>query len=165
MSSYTSATLPHIDDEDVSKALNALLASNWQKLPEEVKKDVQAVLSKGGPQSELLKDAWRAADAVEKFSDRLEQMRMELDDQSNDGNATKDTFAAALEAVKDRYDRYLGSFGLDENWLRKKVEMELGTPIMQLKQRVSGLGAEWSKISLLSTTGIWGSYIERRYEA
>lgn len=86
MSSYTSATIPPIDDEDVSKAVNALLASNWQQVSEDVKKQVQAVLSKGGPQAELLKDAWRAAEAVEKFCDRLEQMRMELDDQSNDGN-------------------------------------------------------------------------------
>lgn len=60
--------------------------------------------------------------------------------------ATRKTFASALETVKSRYDKYLASFGVEENWLKKKVEMELGTPILHLKQRVSGLGPEWSKV-------------------
>jgi hypothetical protein len=88
MSSYTSATIPTIEDEHIRKALHGLLATNWSSLPHEVRDQVQAALSKGGPGSEILQDAWQAADAVYKFADKLVQMRMQLDDENTDGNVS-----------------------------------------------------------------------------
>jgi hypothetical protein len=53
------------------------------------------------------------------------------------------------EAVKSAYHRYmtyLASFGPEEHHLRKKVETELGTKMIHLKMRCSGIGAEWGKV-------------------
>jgi hypothetical protein len=53
------------------------------------------------------------------------------------------------EAVKSAYNRYmtyLASFGPEEHHLRKKVETELGTKMIHLKMRCSGIGAEWGKV-------------------
>ena len=53
------------------------------------------------------------------------------------------------EAVKSAYSRYmtyLQSFGPDEHHLRKKVETELGTKMIHLKMRCSGIGSEWGKV-------------------
>jgi hypothetical protein len=41
---------------------------------------------------------------------------------------------------------YLESFGPEENYLRKKVETELGTKMIHLKMRCSGIGSEWGKV-------------------
>jgi hypothetical protein len=45
---------------------------------------------------------------------------------------------------------YLESFGPEENYLRKKVETELGTKMIHLKMRCSGIGSEWGKVCLLN---------------
>lgn len=42
---------------------------------------------------------------------------------------------------------YLNSFGPDETYLRKKVETELGTKMIHLKMRCSGIGSEWGKVN------------------
>lgn len=52
----------------------------------------------------------------------------------------------ALRAAYNRYVTYLDAFGPDETYLRKKVEMELGTKMIHLKMRCSGLGSEWGKV-------------------
>jgi hypothetical protein len=55
----------------------------------------------------------------------------------------------ALRTIFDRYTTYLNAFGPDENYLRKKVEQELGTKMIHLKMRCSGLGSEWGKVSYI----------------
>lgn len=52
----------------------------------------------------------------------------------------------ALCAAYKRYVTYLDAFGPDETYLRKKVEMELGTKMIHLKMRCSGLDPEWGKV-------------------
>lgn len=52
----------------------------------------------------------------------------------------------ALQAAYNRYMTYLDAFGPDETYLRKKVEMELGTKMIHLKMRCGGLGSEWGKV-------------------
>lgn len=54
--------------------------------------------------------------------------------------------AKALHTVYQRYAEYLDSFESDEVYLKKKVEMELGTKMIHLKMRCSGLGSEWGKV-------------------
>ena len=53
----------------------------------------------------------------------------------------------ALKAAYKRYMTYLDSFGPDEAYLRKKVESELGTKMIHLKMRCSGIGSEWGKVN------------------
>ena len=55
----------------------------------------------------------------------------------------------AIRAAYKRYTAYLDSFGPDEAYLRKKVETELGTKMIHLKMRCSGIGSEWGKVNLL----------------
>jgi Domain of unknown function (DUF4370) len=42
---------------------------------------------------------------------------------------------------------YLNSFGPEETYLRKKVETELGTKMIHLKMRCTGIGSEWGKVN------------------
>jgi hypothetical protein len=58
----------------------------------------------------------------------------------------------AVKAAYNRYMTYLESFGPEENYLRKKVETELGTKMIHLKMRCSGIGSEWGKVCLLNVT-------------
>lgn len=57
----------------------------------------------------------------------------------------------ALRTVFDRYTTYLNSFGPEETYLRKKVETELGSKMIHLKMRCSGLDSEWGKVLLIFT--------------
>lgn len=57
-----------------------------------------------------------------------------------------DEFVNALRTAYERYTKYLEAFGPDEVYLRKKVETELGTKMIHLKMRCSGLGSEWGKV-------------------
>lgn len=57
--------------------------------------------------------------------------------------------ANAIIVAYNRYIAYVNSFGPDENYLRKKVEAELGTRLIHLKQRVSGLGSEWGEVIII----------------
>lgn len=52
----------------------------------------------------------------------------------------------ALKAAYKRYVTYLDAFGPDEAFLKKKVENELGTKMIHLKMRCSGIGSEWGKV-------------------
>lgn len=52
----------------------------------------------------------------------------------------------ALRTAYQRYAEYLDSFEPEEVYLKKKVEMELGTKMIHLKMRCSGLGSEWGKV-------------------
>lgn len=61
----------------------------------------------------------------------------------------------AVKAAYNRYMTYLESFGPEENYLRKKVETELGTKMIHLKMRCSGIGSEWGKVCLLNVTCLW----------
>lgn len=44
--------------------------------------------------------------------------------------------------------KYLSAFGEDEAYLRKKVELELGGVLLQIKQRLTGMDPKWSEVSL-----------------
>ena len=55
-------------------------------------------------------------------------------------------FTDALRIAYQRYVDYLDSFEPEEVYLKKKVEMELGTKMIHLKTRCSGLGSEWGKV-------------------
>ncbi|XVF64013.1 hypothetical protein PTKIN_Ptkin09bG0133200 [Pterospermum kingtungense] len=76
-------------------------------------------------------------------------MKVELDDSIGvSGENVKplsSEFADALKTVFQRYTTYLDAFGPDETYLRKKVETELGSKMIYLKMRCSGLGSEWGK--------------------
>lgn len=115
-----------------------------------------------------LKSAKVAAEAVETFLEKLESLRMNLDELSGGkfgGEVVQDIpedLKQALTTALARYSTYLDSFGADEEWLRKKVQEEVGGALLPVKQRCSGLEPEWNKISLLGTSGLSGSYIERR---
>eukprot|EP00249_Psilotum_nudum_P032145 c47328_g1_i1 orf=128-859(+) len=166
LSSDVSA-MPDISDPDVKKAFNILLAVSWSEISRETEDLVEAALSKTSDNiagQEALANAWRAAEAVEKFSGTLIALRMELDETSGfAGENVKelpDVLQDALNAALSRYKKYHAAFGDDELYLKKKVEAELGTLLIHIKQRCSGLGPEWGNIGLLGTSGLSGSYIE-----
>lgn len=54
-----------------------------------------------------------------------------------------------IKTAYKRYITYLDSFSPDETYLRKKVETELGTKMIHLKMRCSGIGSEWGKVTFL----------------
>lgn len=62
-----------------------------------------------------------------------------------------DELKNALKAAFNRYTAYLDAFGPDETYLRKKVETELGTKMIHLKMRCSGLDSEWGKVIIIFT--------------
>ena len=43
--------------------------------------------------------------------------------------------------------KYLSAFGEDEVYLKKKVELELGGVLVQIKQRLTGMDPKWSDVS------------------
>ncbi|KAM0916430.1 hypothetical protein ACQ4PT_010187 [Festuca glaucescens] len=161
--------LPAISDPEIEAAFKDLMAASWNELPgslvEEAKKAVsKATDDKAG--QEALENVFRAAEACEEFSGVLVTLRMALDDLCGlTGENVGPLPGYIEEAVKSAYNRYmtyLASFGPEEHHLRKKVETELGTKMIHLKMRCSGIGAEWGKITLIGTSGISGSYVELR---
>ncbi|KAG6585649.1 Succinate dehydrogenase subunit 5, mitochondrial, partial [Cucurbita argyrosperma subsp. sororia] len=130
--------MPTIEDSKLQNAFKDLMAASWDNLPEPVVYDVKAALS-GSTNDEAGKEI------VE-----------------NDVKPLSDELKNALETVHDRYTAYLDAFGPEENYLKKKVETELGTKMIHLKMRCSGLGSEWGKVSVLGTSGLSGSYVEQR---
>eukprot|EP00268_Persea_americana_P005088 TRINITY_DN11705_c0_g3_i1.p1 TRINITY_DN11705_c0_g3~~TRINITY_DN11705_c0_g3_i1.p1 ORF type:complete len:249 (-),score=56.95 TRINITY_DN11705_c0_g3_i1:575-1321(-) len=161
--------LPVITDLDVKNAFKDLMAASWDELPDAVLHDAKAALSKATEDKagqEALANVFRSAEAAEKFAGVLVSLRMELDDSiglsgEKVGHMPSD-LQDALQAAYNRYVTYLDAFGPDETYLRKKVEMELGTKMIHLKMRCSGLGSEWGKVSVLGTSGLSGSYVEHR---
>ena len=57
----------------------------------------------------------------------------------------------ALKSALSKYNTYLASFGEDEFYLKKKVEVELGSLLAHIKQRCSGLGPEWGNVIFFLT--------------
>lgn len=64
----------------------------------------------------------------------------------NVGKIPVETYMA-VEAAHDKYLQYLSAFGDDEVYLRKKVELELGGVLLQIKQRLTGMDPKWSEVS------------------
>ncbi|BFI24869.1 hypothetical protein MPTK2_1g15670 [Marchantia polymorpha subsp. ruderalis] len=158
------SVVPKLSDPASDEALNALLATTWAKIHKEIKDGVEGALAKSGDGT--LSTVWSSAQAVEKFADTLLYLRMELDELNGSSGETvrrmPDGLLKALDSAFNKYQAYLASFSEDEDFLKKKVQNELGGILLQIKQRCSGLGPEWGKIALLGTSGLSGSYIERR---
>ncbi|MBA0597135.1 hypothetical protein Gorai_006950 [Gossypium raimondii] len=167
--SEDAAHLPDINDTEILNVFKDLMAASWDELPYSVVQDAKKALSKNTDDKagqEALRNVFRAAEAVEEFGGILITMKMELDDSIGvSGENVKplsSEFAAALKTVFQRYATYLDAFGPNETYLRKKVENELGSKMIYLKMRCSGLGSEWGKITVLGTSGLSGSYVEQR---
>lgn len=161
--------LPPVQDAMVAKALSGLLGHGWLKIEPQVRSAVESAISSGGGDSagkETLVDAWAAAQAVENFGGLLVEMLLEISDlcgdTGEDVRGIPDATYEAVEAVHRKYMMYLSAFGEDEVYLRKKVETELGGVLLQIKQRLTGMDPKWSEISVLGTSGLAGSYIEKR---
>ncbi|RDX76073.1 Succinate dehydrogenase subunit 5, mitochondrial, partial [Mucuna pruriens] len=161
--------MPDIKDPELYNAFKDLMAENWSELPDSVVYNVKNVLSKNTDDKagkEVVENVFRAAEAIEEFGGILVTLKMEIDDSIGlSGEDVKPLPAHvknALRTIFDRYSTYLNSFGPDESYLRKKVEMELGTKLIHLKMRCSHLGAEWGKVTVLGTSGLAGSYVEQR---
>ncbi|XP_021284981.1 succinate dehydrogenase subunit 5, mitochondrial [Herrania umbratica] len=161
--------MPAIKDPEIQNVFKDLMAGSWDEVPYSVVQDAKKALSKNTDDKagqEALKNVFRAAEAVEEFGGILMSMKMELDDSIGlSGENVKplsDEFVDALRTVYQRYTTYLDAFGPDETYLRKKVETELGSKMIYLKMRCSGLGSEWGKVTVLGTSGLSGSYVEQR---
>ncbi|XP_073134741.1 succinate dehydrogenase subunit 5, mitochondrial [Henckelia pumila] len=161
--------IPVIEDHDIKCALKDLMATDWDEIPPAVVEDVQRALSKSTEDKasqEVLKNVFRSAEAVEEFTGIVMTLKMEMDDiigaSGENVKPLPEEHAKAMQILFDRYSAYLASFGPEENYLKKKVETELGTKMIYLKMRCSGLDADWGKVTVLGTSGISGSYIEHR---
>ncbi|XP_019458925.1 PREDICTED: succinate dehydrogenase subunit 5, mitochondrial-like [Lupinus angustifolius] len=160
---------PDINDPQLLNAFKDLIAESWDEIPDSVVYDVKEALSKNTEDkagNEIVANVFRAAEAVEEFSGIITTLRMTIDDSvgmsGEDVKPLPDHIKNAIHTIFDRYSTYLNSFGPDETYLRKKVETELGTKLIHLKMRCSGLGAEWGKVTVLGTSGLAGSYVEQR---
>ncbi|KAL5714228.1 membrane anchor in succinate dehydrogenase complex [Ranunculus cassubicifolius] len=161
--------MPPITDPDIKNAFKDLMAMSWDDLSDKVISDAKQALSKNTEDKsgqESLTNLLRAAEACEEFGGILISLKMEIDDSvgmsGENVTGVSEEVANALRVVFQRYTTYLGSFGPDEVYLQKKVETELGAKMIYLKMRVSGIGSEWGKVSVLGTSGLSGSYIEQR---
>ncbi|KAL6216561.1 hypothetical protein ACLB2K_009784 [Fragaria x ananassa] len=160
---------PEIKDPQLLYAFKDLMAASWDELPSTLVTRVKAALSKNTDDQagkEHLTNVLRAAEAVEEFGGMVMQLKMDMDDSVGiSGENVKklsDEYVNALKTIYSRYAAYLDAFGPDETYLRKKVETELGTRLIYLKMRCSGIGSEWGKVSVLGTSGLSGSYVEQR---
>ncbi|KAG7941514.1 hypothetical protein I3843_16G048400 [Carya illinoinensis] len=161
--------MPIIKDPELRSVFKDLLAANWDERPNSVVHDVKVALSKSTDDTagkEVVANVFRAAEAVEEFGGILVTLKMEIDDSiglsGEDVKPLSDELKNALQTVYNCYNTYLDAFGPDETYLRKKVETELGTKMIHLKMRCSGLDSEWGKITVLGTSGLSGSYVEHR---
>uniref|UniRef100_A0A7N0VIJ9 Succinate dehydrogenase subunit 5 n=1 Tax=Kalanchoe fedtschenkoi TaxID=63787 RepID=A0A7N0VIJ9_KALFE len=161
--------LPDIKDPQILQVFKDFMAASWDELPDGLISAAKKALSKSTDDKtgqEILANVFRAAEAVEEFTGILVSLRMELDDtvgmSGENVKPLSKEFKDALKVAHDRYAEYLSSFGPDEVYLRKKVETELGTRLIHLKMRCSGLGSEWGEVTILGTSGLSGSYVEQR---
>ncbi|CAH2035881.1 unnamed protein product [Thlaspi arvense] len=161
--------MPEIKDSDIVNAFKNLMAADWAELPSSAVHDAKTAISKNTDDKsgqEALTNVFRAAEAVEEFGGILTSLKMEIDDSIGmSGENVKtlpEDITDALRAAYQRYAEYLDAFGPEEVYLKKKVEMELGTKMIHLKMRCSGLGSEWGKVTVLGTSGLSGSYVEQR---
>ncbi|KAL7190014.1 hypothetical protein ACSBR1_039624 [Camellia fascicularis] len=160
---------PDIKDPEILFVFKDLMAASWDELPDTLISDANKALSKNTDDKvaqEAVANVFRAAEAVEEFSGMLVSLRMAIDDSTGlggeDVKPLLEEFVNALRTVYQRYTAYLDAFGPDETYLRKKVETELGTKMIHLKMRCSGIGSEWGKVTVLGTSGLSGSYVEHR---
>ncbi|KAF3636466.1 Succinate dehydrogenase subunit 5, mitochondrial [Capsicum annuum] len=163
------AHLPDIKDPEVQRAFKDLMAASWDELPNAVVGDAENALIKSTDDKagqEALINVFRAAEAVEEFTGILTSLKMEIDDAIGlSGENVKPMpkeFSDAFQTIFQRYNTYLSAFGSKEGYLKKKVETELGAKMIHLKMRCSGLDSEWGKITVLGTSGLAGSYVEKR---
>ncbi|XP_039124902.1 succinate dehydrogenase subunit 5, mitochondrial [Dioscorea cayenensis subsp. rotundata] len=160
---------PAFADPDIEAAFKDLMAMSWDEIPDSVLGSTKKALSKNTDDKagqEALANVFRAAEASVEFGAVLVSLRMALDDlcglTGENVDRLPDYLEDALKAAYKRYVTYLDAFGPDEAFLKKKVENELGTKMIHLKMRCSGIGSEWGKVTLLGTSGISGSYVEQR---
>ncbi|KAM1692011.1 hypothetical protein ACFXTN_030726 [Malus domestica] len=96
---------------------------------------------------EVVTNVFRAAEAVDEFGGMITNLKMELDDNigASEENVKplSDEYVNALKTIYNRYITYLDAFGPEETYLWKKVETELGTKLIYLKMRCSGISSEW----------------------
>lgn len=163
------AHLPDIKDPELQRAFKDLMAASWDELPNAVVGDAENALTKSTDDKagqEALINVFRAAEAVEEFTGILTSLKMEIDDAIGlSGENVKPMpkeFSDAFQTIFQRYNTYLSAFGSKEGYLKKKVETELGAKMIHLKMRCSGLDSEWGKITVLGTSGLAGSYVEKR---
>ncbi|KAL6509555.1 membrane anchor in succinate dehydrogenase complex [Orobanche gracilis] len=161
--------MPVTNDPEIGRAFQDLMATNWDKLSPSVVHCVKNALSKNTEDKagkDVLRNVFRAAEAAEEFSGIIISLKMELDDviglSGENVKPLTEEYSKALQTIFDRYTAYLASFGPEESYLKKKVEMELGTKMIYLKMRCGGLDAEWGKVTVLATSGLSGSYVEKR---
>ncbi|KAJ8561354.1 hypothetical protein K7X08_027544 [Anisodus acutangulus] len=137
------AHMPDIKDLEIKRAFKDLMATSWDELPNAV-----------------------VAEAVEEFTGILTSLKMEIDDvmglSGENVKPMSKEFSDAFHTIFQRYVTYLNAFGSEEGYLKKKVEMELGTKMIHLKMRCSGLDSEWGKVTVVGTSGLTGSYVEQR---
>ncbi|KAL6577028.1 membrane anchor in succinate dehydrogenase complex [Orobanche minor] len=160
---------PQIKDAQIERAFKDLMATNWDNLPSAVVHDVLNALSKSTEDNvaqDALKNVFQAAEAVEEFTRIAMQLKMAMDDSiglsGEDVKPLPEEYKTALQTIFDRCAAYLAAFGPEESYLKKKVEMELGTKMIYLKMRCGGLDADWGKVTVLGTSGLSGSYVEQR---
>lgn len=68
-----------------------------------------------------------------------------------DVNPLPESTQKAVEAALGKYVQYLDSFDEEsEAYLKKKVENDLGSLLVQIKQRFSSTDPKWSKVSISS---------------
>lgn len=161
--------MPDIKDPQILAVFKDLMASSWDEIQDPVINDAKKALSKNSDDKvgqEALANVFRAAEACEDFGGMLVQLRMEIDDSigmsGENVKPLRKEFVNALRTAYERYTAYLDAFGSDESYLRKKIETELGTKMIHLKMRCSGIGSQWGKVTVLGTSGLSGSYVEQR---
>lgn len=77
------AHMPDITDPEIQRSFKDLIAINWDELPDAVVHDVKKALAKNTEDKEaqeILKNVFRAAEAVEEFTGILMSLKMEMDD-------------------------------------------------------------------------------------
>ncbi|XP_031123813.1 succinate dehydrogenase subunit 5, mitochondrial [Ipomoea triloba] len=163
------AHMPDVKDEEIRCAFKDLMAASWDEIPEAVIDETKKALSKSTDDKagqEALANVFRAAEAIEEFIGILTNLKMAIDDSIGlSGENVKPMpkhMANALDTIFQRYNTYLNSFGPEEGYLKKKVETELGSRMIFLKMRCSGLNSDWGKVTVLGTSGLAGSYVEQR---
>lgn len=75
--------VPQIKDPQIERAFKDLMATNWDNLPSAVVHDVTNALSKSTEDNaaqDVLKNVFRAAEAVEEFTGIAMQLKMAMDD-------------------------------------------------------------------------------------
>ncbi|VFR01488.1 unnamed protein product [Cuscuta campestris] len=161
--------MPSLHDEEIKCAFKDLMAASWDGIPKAVIDETNKALSKSTDDKagqKALANVFRAAEAIEEFIAIIMNLKMAIDDAiGSSGENVKPIprdMANAVNTIFQRYNSYLDAFGPEEGYLKKKVETELGSRMIFLKMRCSGLGSDWGKVTVLGTSGLAGSYVEQR---